>query len=327
MQDIISPYKELIDNYISRLEIPNEPKNLYVPVRYALDSGGKRLRSVLSLIAADVFVNDLDIVVPAASMLEIFHNFSLVHDDIMDAAPLRRGEESVFKKYGTNTGILSGDVMLIYCYKLIHDNYDAETAYKILGCFTKMSIELCEGQQMDMDFEESNNVEIGDYIQMITYKTAVLIAAALKIGAIAAKASEMAQHHLYHFGMNIGIAFQIQDDILDVYGDPKVGKVRAGDIINNKKTYLYLKSLELANDSQRKLLERLFAEKTLANTKEDKIEQVLQIYNDTHVRIHAQELMNTYRDLAFSHLEAINIEEKYKSSLKTLGNYILERKY
>jgi geranylgeranyl diphosphate synthase type II len=246
----------------------------------------------------------------------------------MDDAPLRRGMPTVHEKYDLNTGILSGDVMIIWAYKLLNDNYSSEVSHQLIKVFTQMSIEVCEGQQMDINFETSNSVSIDDYLQMITYKTAVLIATAMKMGAIVGGADEKAQNHLYQYGKNIGIAFQIQDDILDVYGEHEIGKQKAGDIINNKKTYLYLKSLELGDKEEIATLEKLFKQKEETDDEQHiKIGEVLKIFNNTHVKGYATQLMEGYRDLAFSHLDSSDISDKYKSAFKMLGNYILERKF
>ncbi len=251
-------YQDAFTSHLEGFTQDREPLSLYSPVNYILQLGGKRLRPVLTLMTAEIFNADYKIALDAALSIEVFHNFSLVHDDIMDDAPLRRGYQTVHEKWDVNTGILSGDAMLIMAYQLF-ENYEPVTFQALAKLFSKTALEVCEGQQYDVDFEMRDNVTIGEYLKMIEYKTAVLVGAAMKMGAIVANASLEDQHSIYEFGKNLGIAFQLQDDYLDVFGDPKTfGKQVGGDIIENKKTYLYLKALEFSNEVDKLELTQLF---------------------------------------------------------------------
>ena len=236
----IEAYRDAFISHLEKEIVTKEPVNLYKPIHYILNLGGKRLRPVLTLMTADIFGTDYKKAMHAAMAVEMFHNFSLVHDDIMDDAPLRRGKETVHEKWDLNTGILSGDAMLIVAYQFF-ENYDAETFQQLAKLFSKTAIEVCEGQQYDVDFETRDDVTIDEYLKMITYKTAVLVGAAMKMGAIISKTDEKEAQAIYDFGLNLGIAFQLKDDYLDAFGDPKTfGKQVGGDIIENKKTFLYL---------------------------------------------------------------------------------------
>src|SRR5690606_23692113 len=247
----ISDYRDLFLSHLQQEIIVRDPKNLYQPMDYILNLGGKRLRPVLTLMTADFFSGKHQEALKAAMAIEIFHNFSLVHDDIMDDAPLRRGKQTVHEKWDLNTGILSGDAMLILAYQLF-ETYDATTFQALAKLFSKTALEVCEGQQFDVDFETRDDVSISEYLKMIEYKTAVLVGAAMKMGAIVAEASVEDQDIIYQFGKNLGIAFQLQDDYLDVFGDPETfGKQVGGDIIENKKTYLYLKAVEFAKPDKK----------------------------------------------------------------------------
>ena len=240
----ISHYQELINNYFLELSLLKEPKNLYEPINYILHLGGKRMRPVLTLMATEVFDVDCCTALPAATAVEVFHNFSLVHDDIMDDAPLRRGNETVHEKWNINTGILSGDAMLILAYQHFEE-YEPYVFRALAKLFSKTALQVCEGQQYDVDFETRDDVTISEYLKMIEYKTAVLVGAAMKMGAIVAKTTVENANSIYDFGLNLGIAFQLQDDYLDAFGNPETfGKQVGGDIIENKKTYLYLKAIE-----------------------------------------------------------------------------------
>ena len=252
-------YLEEFDNYLSQKAISREPANLYDPIVYILNLGGKRVRPVLVLMAAEIFGGDYKKALDAALAIEVFHNFSLVHDDIMDAAPLRRGKQTVHERWDINTAILSGDAMLIRAYHLF-ENYPGETFRQLAELFSKTAIEVCEGQQYDIDFETRDKVSIEEYLKMIEYKTAVLVGASLKMGAIVANASEENCNRIYEFGRLLGIAFQLQDDYLDAFGDPdSFGKQVGGDIIENKKTFLYLTSLQEAASNEAIQLEHLYS--------------------------------------------------------------------
>ena len=250
-------YRNEFVSYLEKKTITKEPKNLYSPITYILGLGGKRLRPILTLMTTEIFGMDYSKALDAALAIEVFHNFSLVHDDIMDDAPLRRGKKTVHEKWNVNTGILSGDAMLINAYQLF-ENYEGDTFRNLAQLFSKTAIEVCEGQQYDIDFETRDDVTISDYLKMIEYKTAVLVAAAMKMGAIIANAPLKEQNHIFEFGRNLGIAFQLQDDYLDAFGDPKTfGKQIGGDIIENKKTFLYLKSFEMGTPEQIRAMEQL----------------------------------------------------------------------
>ena len=246
----LSQLQELFQKYISDNQFSDTPTELYDPVNYILSLGGKRLRPILLLMAYNLFKTDVEKALPAAFSVEVFHNFSLMHDDIMDKAPLRRGKPAVHIKYNESTGILSGDVMLIYAFKYLMKLEDQNSLLEIIKLFNQIAIDVCEGQQFDMNFENRTEVTIDEYINMIGLKTAALLAGAMKMGALIAGASDKDAQLLYDFGKNVGIAFQLQDDILDTFGDPeKFGKKVGGDIAQNKKTYLALRAMELANAS------------------------------------------------------------------------------
>jgi len=248
-------YQDAFTSYLKQFTVDREPASLYSPINYILTLGGKRLRPVLTLMTAEIFNSDHKVALDAALSIEVFHNFSLVHDDIMDDAPLRRGKETVHEKWDLNTGILSGDAMLIMAYQLF-ENYKPDIFLDLAKLFSKTALEVCEGQQYDVDFETRDNVKTSDYLKMITYKTAVLLGASMKMGAIIARASKEDQDKIYDFGKYLGIAFQLQDDYLDAFGDEiKFGKKIGGDILENKKTYLYLKAIEfLSEDKKNQLL-------------------------------------------------------------------------
>jgi geranylgeranyl diphosphate synthase type II len=269
----------IVLNHFQSLVLKKEPSNLYEPIRYILSLGGKRLRPVLTLMASEVFDTDCKNALAAATAVEVFHNFSLIHDDIMDDAPLRRGNETVHEKWDINTGILSGDAMLILAYQYFEE-YEPSIFRELAKLFSKTALEVCEGQQYDVDFETRDDVTIPEYLKMIEYKTAVLVGAAMKMGAIVAQTSEENANLIYDFGLNLGLAFQLQDDYLDAFGDPKTfGKQVGGDIIENKKTYLYLKALEFASEDSRKQLTHLFSIQPDDNT--NKIDSVKEIFDST----------------------------------------------
>lgn len=320
--DFLKSYKNLFLDYLQANKFARKPYNLYEPVDYILTLGGKRIRPLLLLMAADLVGNKAESALPAAMSVEVFHNFTLLHDDIMDEAPLRRGKATVHEKYDTNTAILSGDVMMIYAYKYL-EQFPAEIALKLLRVFNKMAIEVCDGQQMDMDFESREDVSISEYLEMITLKTSVLMGASLQMGAIIGGMDDRSANHLYHFGKNIGIAFQMQDDVLDTFGEPKVGKQPGGDIIQNKKTYLFLKTLQLVEETQQKELKELYT--TKPDSPADKVSRVRAIMNEAHVLIHSDEVKNEYKNLAFSHLDAVDMDKEKKNQFRSFGNFLLDR--
>ena len=319
----IEKYQQIFVEYLEGYSTIKEPKNLYAPIEYILSLGGKRLRPVLTLMTADIFEGNYKIALDAALSIEVFHNFSLVHDDIMDDAPLRRGHKTVHEKWDINTGILSGDAMLIMAYQLF-ENYDAETFQALAKLFSKTAIEVCEGQQYDVDFETRNDVTIPEYLKMIEYKTAVLVGAAMKMGAIVAKASKNDQKSIYKFGKNLGIAFQLQDDFLDAFGNPETfGKQVGGDIIENKKTYLYLKALEFLNETDKKELSQLFSSnpKNVSN----KIEKAKQLFESSGSAEVTKKAIQEYTNQAFAVLESLNISSEKKNVLKDFGISLMNR--
>jgi geranylgeranyl diphosphate synthase type II len=323
MQNIEADQKSCI-SYLEDFAIDKEPKNLYTPINYILPLGGKRLRPVLTLITAEVFGGKADKAMNAALSVEVFHNFSLVHDDIMDDAPLRRGKETVHEKWDINTGILSGDAMLILAYQLF-ENYEPSTFQALAKLFGKTALEVCEGQQYDVDFETRNDVTIPEYLKMIEYKTAVLVGAAMKMGAIVAKASIEDQNAIYDFGRYLGIAFQLQDDYLDAFGNPETfGKQVGGDIIENKKTYLYLKTLELGSDNEKTNL----VEKTssISISDSEKVNSIKILFDDSGASEATQNAVKAYTEKAFSVLETLNISEDKKQLLRLFGEQLMNRR-
>ena len=320
----ISQLSEKFSAYLESYNFDKDPVSLYEPIKYILSIGGKRIRPALVLAGANLFSDNIEDAQPAALAVEVFHNFSLVHDDLMDNADIRRGEPSVHKKYDDNTAILSGDAMLILCYRFF-EKYN-ELYIPLTKTFTQTALEVCEGQRWDMDFEVSKDVSIDDYIRMITYKTSVLIAASLQMGAMISGAGKQDAFHAYEFGKNMGIAFQIQDDILDTFGSQeKVGKKIGGDILQKKKTYLYLKSLELLSESEGKDLQNLYASEITDS--DNHISRVRQLFETAHVKVHAEELKLVYQQLAMSHLDAIEVDNERKKELREFADHLLNRTY
>ena len=315
--------KSLYLDFASKNSFTKAPKGLYEPVDYILNLGGKRLRPLMLLMACDLFSDDLEKALAPAYAIEIFHNFTLVHDDIMDEAPLRRGKTTVHHKWDVNTGILSGDVMLILAYEYLKEVSPA-ILFDVISIFNKVAIGVCEGQQYDVDFETAEKVEIEEYIKMIELKTSVLLAGAMEIGALIGGASKEDASNLGAFGRNIGIAFQLQDDILDTYGDPaKFGKKVGGDIVQNKKTFLVLKSLALADKTTAEKLNILMSSPTTNET--EKIQAVTSIFNQLNILKYANEKKNEYLKLAYHHLEAVNIEEGKKQVLYDFAQFLIHR--
>jgi geranylgeranyl diphosphate synthase type II len=320
----ISQYQQFFISYLERQSITKEPRNLYEPISYILGLGGKRMRPVLTLMTAEVFNADYKKALPAAMAVEVFHNFSLVHDDIMDDAPLRRGEQTVHEKWDVNSGILSGDAMLILAYQYF-EQYEPVIFMDLAKLFSKTALEVCEGQQWDVDFEVRDDVTIPEYLKMIEYKTAVLVAAAMKMGAIIAETSVVNADLIYEFGLNLGLAFQLQDDYLDAFGDPKTfGKQVGGDIIENKKTYLYLKAIGLSNRDQASKLMEVFSSRVDYNI--DKINWVKAVFNNSGASKATQQAIEDYTLKAFVTLEKMNIEEDKKAILRTFGENLMSRK-
>ncbi|RDY60281.1 polyprenyl synthetase family protein [Flagellimonas nanhaiensis] len=312
--------------FVSHLETRSkftEPQNLYEPISYILNLGGKRLRPVLTLLTTELFQGDSDQSMDAALAIEMFHNFSLVHDDIMDDAPLRRGKTTVHEKWDLNTGILSGDAMLILAYQLF-ENYPPELFKKLTSLFSKTSLQVCEGQQYDIDFETRDDVSLEEYLKMIEYKTAVLVAAAMQMGAMIAGASEQDTIAVYEFGRNLGIAFQLQDDYLDAFGDPKTfGKQIGGDIMENKKTYLYLKSMETGNQEQIESLLHLYSIKPKDSS--SKIEAVKTIFEESGAVEATKDAIEMFTQAAFGHLEKLKLSDANKKILRQFGEGLMQR--
>jgi geranylgeranyl diphosphate synthase type II len=301
------------------------PKELYSPVKYALEMGGKRLRPVLLLMAANLFCDEIDDGLPAALAVEIFHNFTLLHDDIMDKAEMRRNNPTVHKKYNENKAILSGDAMAFLSYKLLLQ-CRCDKLSEIAQLFTDTALEVCEGQQYDMDFETRQDVTEAEYLEMIKLKTAVLIACSLKAGAQLADADDITANHIYNFGINLGLAFQLQDDLLDAFGDQQTfGKKIGGDIVANKKTFLLIEALERANAEQKTELKNWLA-KTDFNP-DEKIKAISGIFNQMEIKKLTEEKIDSYFYAAVKILQEMNVEEDRKMPLKNLTKKMLGRNF
>jgi len=299
---------------------PQEPATLYEPNRYFLQLGGKRIRPVLCLMGNELFGDINEDAWHVANAIELFHNFTLIHDDIMDKAPLRRGMQTVHKKFGESTALLAGDVMLVTAYDYLNQ-VSTQYSRKIIHLFNRTAKEVCEGQQLDMDFEKEEAVSLNDYLQMISLKTSVLLAASLQMGAIIGGALERNQKLLYEFGRKLGLAFQVQDDYLDAFGDPvKFGKQVGGDIKANKKTFLLIHALQTATPNQKQELHKL-----LASDNDQKVAGVLALFKQCKVDEWAKELKEQFSKEAFEHLEDIAVISKRKEPLKQLAAYLLER--
>tara|TARA_B110000196_G_scaffold142373_1_gene123132 strand:+ start:162 stop:1136 length:975 start_codon:yes stop_codon:yes gene_type:complete len=319
----VSQYREVFVDYLKRFPRDKEPLNLYDPVSYILTLKGKRLRPILTLMAADIFCDNYKPGLDAALAVEVFHNFSLVHDDIMDSADLRRGNQTVHKKWNISTGILSGDVMLIQAYQLF-ENYEGKVFVDLAKLFSKTAIEVCEGQQYDVDFETRDDVKVEDYLKMITYKTAVLLGASMKMGAIIAQANKQDQNKIYDFGKYLGIAFQLQDDYLDAFGDEsKFGKKIGGDILENKKTYLYLKAIEFLPEEKKNQLLRLYSND---NNSQDKIDQSKLLFKESGSVDFTINEIKKYTNSAFQILDSLDISKEKKKLLQEFGNSLMDRK-
>lgn len=318
-------FKELSAAFAQRFSqphFPKHPESLYAANDYFLGLGGKRIRPVMCLMGNELFDEIHEDAWQVATAVELFHNFTLIHDDIMDAAPLRRGFETVHNKYGSSTALLAGDVMLVAAYEYLN-KISSSYLKPILSLFSKTAKEVCEGQQLDMDFEKLSTVSLEDYIKMIELKTSVLLAASLHMGAIIGGAGEGNCDHLYAFGKNLGIAFQVQDDYLDAFGDPeKFGKAAGGDIKQNKKTFLLIHALQTVSGSQQKELTDL-----LNNDAEDKVERVLKIFRDCNVDAWAKQLKQQYFDKALFHLEEIAVLSSRKKPLLEIADFLIQRDY
>ncbi|HEY4966809.1 MAG TPA: polyprenyl synthetase family protein [Puia sp.] len=307
-------------SYFNQKHFPERPETLYGAASYMLEDGGKRIRPLLCLLGNELFGSIQPDTWKIATALELFHNFTLIHDDIMDKAPLRRGRATVHDKYNESTALLAGDVMLLQCYEYLNGT-DPRYVHSLIRLLNKTGAEVCEGQQLDMDFEKKETVSLDQYLHIIELKTAVFLAASLQMGAIVGGAGEEDQQHIYAFGKNLGLAFQVQDDWLDSFGNPSTfGKQLGGDILANKKTFLLVQALEKASVSQRQLIQVL-----LQNAAPDKVDRMVEIYRATGVDQAAQQAKKNYMEKAYFHLGAISVTENHKIPLKQLAEYLLER--
>ncbi len=314
-----------VNEALDRENFNREPHELYQPVVYIMSLGGKRIRPVLLLMTVDMYGGDIEAAMPAALGLEIFHNFSLVHDDIMDRAPLRRGKPTVHEKWNANTAILSGDTMLVKAYEQFL-RLPEHLVKPSLEVFSLTATGVCEGQQMDMNFEEKLDVSIQDYLEMIRLKTAVLIGAALKLGSLIAGAPADDQRLLFEFGIHTGLLFQLRDDLLDTYGNADVfGKKQYGDIITNKKTYLYLKALEHTTGKDRIKLAELYANPAI--DPDAKVKKVLKYFNEARVKEHTEEKIQEYYELAHQAFSSLKVEESRKEPLMKYTEQLMGRNY
>ncbi len=312
----------LFEEKFSIRHFPNAPASLYDPSQYILSLGGKRIRPAMCLMGNELVSNINPDTWHVATAIELFHNFTLIHDDIMDKAPLRRGMETVHNKFGESTALLAGDVMLVVAYDYVN-KINKDCLQKVMRLFNKTAKEVCEGQQLDMDFEKKEKVSFDEYLTMIELKTSVALAASLQLGAILGGAGEGNQKHLYEFGRNLGIAFQIQDDYLDAFGDPeKFGKQVGGDILSDKKTFLSIHAMEVATAKQLKELETIHK-----GDNKSKIAKVLKIYKDTNVDAWATELKDKYYKVAMHHLEEIAVLSARKKPLMELAEYLINREH
>lgn len=318
--DFIQSYTNYIEEEIKKIKIPQQPIGLYDPVRYFLQIGGKRMRPILTLLGAEMFGLKKEDAIRASIAIECFHNFTLVHDDIMDEAPLRRGHETIHKKWDINSAILSGDILMIMAYQLLAGQKG--DLKELMGVFSKVAIEVCEGQQMDMDFEKRDDISIAEYTKMIQLKTSVLLGAALELSAIIAGASKKDRKHIYNFGVNIGLAFQIQDDVLDLYADPKkFGKQVGGDVLANKKTMLYLMARDNATSSQLAYLKQL----QLENNPSKKIENTINLFDEINAKELSLKMVYHYFSVAQNEINGIDVPEQSKEKLRNLSNFLLNR--
>lgn len=316
---------KIINERIRAIDLNRQPAELYDPITYTLDLGGKRMRPVLCLMACEMFGGNFNAALDPAIGLEIFHNFTLLHDDIMDAAPLRRGRETVYKKWNSNIAILSGDTMMALSYNFIM-NAPEHHRMQVFEIFNRAAVEVCEGQQYDMNFENREEVSISEYIDMIRLKTAVLPAAGLKIGALIGEANEMDAELVYRFGENIGIAFQLKDDLLDVFSNrDKFGKATGGDILSNKKTFLYLKALSLADQKISGELRDYFSGRP--TEPQEKIDAVTAIYEQLNIREITEQEIDRYYQIALNSFESLTIDTSSKKTLLDFAGNLKQREF
>ena len=317
----LQKYTAIIDVELSKIGFPTSPERLYDPLRYFLQIGGKRIRPMLTLLSAELFGAGMEKALPQALCIEVFHNFTLIHDDIMDEAPLRRSQKTIHEKWNRDVAILSGDVLMIKAYQLL-GNIDSKLLPAAFDLFNRTAIEVCEGQQMDMDFEDRSDVSIDEYIEMIRLKTSVLLGCALEIGAIVSDASAEDRAAIYNFGQHIGIAFQIQDDILDLYADPdKFGKQVGGDVISNKKTILHLTALKNATKEQLEVMKQLQNEQNLVL----KVDRTRRLFDQLEVRSICEGRMQDHYDVAMKSLAKVDVDESKKQKLIGLAAFLMNR--
>jgi len=316
--------QNLIEKHLANIRFPGEPEELYDPVRYILSTGGKRIRPALVLLACDMFAGSVDSALHPATAIELFHNFTLLHDDIMDRSEIRRGRETVHVKWNENIAILSGDVMSILASSFINEAPGA-VLRNVHSVFTRTAMEVCEGQQLDMNFEQKLMVDEQEYLRMIELKTAVLIAASLKIGAMLGGAAEKDAAHLYNFGRDLGIAFQLQDDLLDTYGDPELfGKQPGMDIVDNKKTILIITAMKDAGaDEQKELTDWLTREEF---DRDEKVQAVTGIFDKLHVREKVERKINSYYQASLENLKKLNTPDERKTEIFAFAESLMERK-
>lgn len=321
---MINDFQQLFKDYLENNRFDLEPMGLYQPINYFMNQSGKRIRPILTLIGYDLFADRVEAALPLAYAMELFHNFTLVHDDIMDQAPIRRGLPTIHQQYGINTAILSGDVMLIHVYDYLLEAGFHHQFPTLLSTFNRVAVEVCKGQQYDMDFENRTDVTIPEYLRMIELKTAALLGGCLEVGAVAAGAPSKDIGLLATFGRHLGIAFQLHDDILDAFGDPeKFGKKQGGDIVQNKKTFLVLKAIEIADPTTRKRLKDLMGNPGIDEN--EKVKEVLDIFQQLKIRELAGTIKDQYQASAFLALAAVNAPENKKDALKNLAFQLMAR--
>lgn len=318
--DILASYLSKVEKEITNLSFPSVPSNLYKPLSYFMAIGGKRIRPILTLMSAEIFGNQSQKALDVGLGIELFHNFTLLHDDIMDNAPLRRNFKTVHEKWNANTAILSGDTLFVKAMEYVLKGQSD----RLNSLFLTTACEVCEGQQMDMDFEKRVDVSIAEYLEMIRLKTSVLLGCALQAGAIVANVNEEEQERLYQIGLHIGLGFQLQDDHLDTFGKSgNVGKTIGGDILSNKKTFLYLKAQELASPEQKESFEELLK----AEHSQRKIDQTIALYNALDIPTISQEKVDYYFQKGIAYLDEINVSEERKQPLRTLIDFLYQRNY
>ena len=321
----IKTLQEKFRDYLAKQDFFADPKELYEPIVYTMNIGGKRLRPVLLMLACDMYGGDLQKAMSPAVGLEMFHNFTLVHDDIMDKAPIRRNMETVYKKWNTNIGILSGDTMFAIAFKYMM-RVDDDLITTVMEVFNQTAIEVCEGQQYDLNFETVGDISLANYMHMIKLKTAVLIGASLQTGAIIARAPRKEAEMIYQFGLNTGMVFQLVDDLLDTFGDEKTfGKRPGGDIKENKKTYLFLKGYELANEKQKADLDYLFSDKTINQT--EKFQKVKAIWEELNLADYLRAEVQKYHKAAIENLNSLNANDEHIKVLRDYSNSLVERSF